>query len=341
MAVVDCHTHKSPEESNRIYIEKQLEKAYEAENERLQQKELQQIISVNLPGIICWGDSLTAGAGGDGTTYPSILQSLIKQNIYDIPVVNAGVGGETSITIAGRAGVIPYIVKGFTIPADQTPVQISITSSNGSPVAPLRQGDHLNPCIIGGVEGMISIVQETYISKDYSYYFTRSMEGNETIIEDGTEIIPSYISAYKDYLPIIFMGQNGGWNDIDDLKVQIQAIIDTYGNHKSYLVLGLTTGTAESRSDIEHAMQEEFGDHYINLREYISANGMKLAGLTATEEDKEAIEVGSMPPSLLHDTVHFNSIGYNLIGDVLYNRMNELGYFNEIINYINSTYDTQ
>ena len=40
---------KSPEESNRIYIEKQLEKAYEAENERLQQKELQQIISVNLP----------------------------------------------------------------------------------------------------------------------------------------------------------------------------------------------------------------------------------------------------------------------------------------------------
>lgn len=319
-----------PEESNRIYIEKQLKKAYEAENEKLQQEELQQIISDNLPGIICWGDSLTTGVGGDGTTYPSILQSLINQNIYDIPVVNAGVGGETSITIAGRAGVIPYIVKGFTIPADQTPVQISFNSSNGSHVAPLRQGDHFNPCIVGGVEGTISIVQETYISKEFSYYFTRSMAGNETIIEDDTEIIPSYILAYKNYLPIIFIGQNGGWKDVDDLKAQIQAIIDKYGNHEHYLVLGLTTDTAVSRADIEQDMLEEFGEHYINLREHISADGMMLAGLLATEEDKKAIEVGSIPPSLLHDTVHFNSLGYDLIGSVVYDRMNELGYLNKI-----------
>ena len=66
-----------------------------------------------LPGIVCWGDSLTAGVGGNGVTYPDVLSNLIKTNITgqygggklrDVEVINCGVGGESSVTIAGRSG---------------------------------------------------------------------------------------------------------------------------------------------------------------------------------------------------------------------------------------------
>ncbi|WP_290092344.1 hypothetical protein [uncultured Dubosiella sp.] len=35
----------------------------------------------SIPGIICWGDSLTAGAGGDGVTYPNVISSELSSKI--------------------------------------------------------------------------------------------------------------------------------------------------------------------------------------------------------------------------------------------------------------------
>jgi lysophospholipase L1-like esterase len=48
--------------------------------------------------IICWGDSLTAGAGASfGRSYPGILRSITGADI-----LNEGVGGETSTQIKDR-----------------------------------------------------------------------------------------------------------------------------------------------------------------------------------------------------------------------------------------------
>lgn len=84
------------------------------------------VIADKLPGIVCWGDSLTSGPGGNAMTYPISLQNSINNAIcsaYDpvsslsdeakslvnpddykisIPVINMGVGGETTNTILGR-----------------------------------------------------------------------------------------------------------------------------------------------------------------------------------------------------------------------------------------------
>ncbi len=203
------------------------------------------------PGIICWGDGLTEGVGGDGTTYPGVLQELIEGNGLDIPVINAGVLGEKAITIAGRAGAIPT----------------------------------------------------------------------------DAESMPSSLSMYRDYMPVIYIGENGGYQDADDLVAQINAIIGTYGNQEQYLVLGFTIGSASSSAGIESAFLEAFGDHYINLREFIGANGMQLVGLEATADDEKAIESGAMPPSLLYDRLHFNSYGYTVMGHAVYERMGILGYY--------------
>jgi len=78
-------------------------------------------------------------------------------------------------------------------------------------------------------------------------------------------------------------------------------------------------------------MKAEYGNQYINLREYMSTDALNDARLEITNKDKEMMAKGMTLASLMKtDMCHFNSIGYKLIGNLIYNRMDELGYFNEI-----------
>ena len=310
---------------------------YNAEQKERQEKInlLEQSIFEDIPGIIAWGDSLTAGSGGEVTAYPNVLQKLISTNIYSIPVINMGIGGESTNTIIGRAGSVPFVVDSFTIPEENLKVEINLKSSNGNDVAPLRQGDKgINPVTINGIIGEVSIEQETSTSQNFSYYFNRMEPGSSVKVEEGTIINTSAATStdYQNYMPIIFIRQNGGWNDNpEELIIQIKSILNMDKWNEKYLVLGLTSGTSESRADLEIAMESAFGERYINLRKYIVINGLEQQGLGATEEDMNAKKIGSIPPSLLSDEVHFNSSGYKVIGQAVYDRMIKLGYFDNIL----------
>jgi len=52
--------------------------------------------------IACWGDSLTEGTGGGGTTYPDVLATALDRVVY-----NGGVGGDTSTQIRTRFAAAP------------------------------------------------------------------------------------------------------------------------------------------------------------------------------------------------------------------------------------------
>ena len=86
--------------------------------------------SQNMPfNILCWGDSLTAGAGGNGTTYPKTLQTLLG-SLYSVQ--NFGVGGENSLGISARQGGIPVLLKrDVTLPATTDVVIIGDSSDSG------------------------------------------------------------------------------------------------------------------------------------------------------------------------------------------------------------------
>lgn len=337
--------------------EQQRQETIEAEMDS-RTEEVRSVMSVYLPGIISWGDSLTAGTGGSGKTYSGYLQDNIQSIVldkYDIEslelvshsssrtvslnVVNMGVGGETTNTILGRDGAVPFVTAAdFIIPADTSAVVISMVSSNGKRVAPLRQGNAgMEYVIIDGVKGVINIEQESCTSEKYTYYFTREIAGAALEVKAGTEIITSGSQENLNYIPVVFIGQNGGYDNIADLISQQRAIIDHQeGNPVNedgsarFIIVGLHTGTAEDRAELEAAMKAEYGDQYINLREYMSTQGLADAGITATGEDKEMMVVGSTPKSLLSDNVHFTAKGYELIGNLIYQRMNELGYFDEV-----------
>ena len=326
--------------------------------------EAENVIVQYLPGVVCWGDSLTAGAGGEGCTYPQVLQELIKENIVDpfndgnefelnrglfknydydlsiVPVVNMGVGGEDTKTILGRNGAVPFTVKeDFVIPENTEPVEIKIEGG-----APLRQGNAgMESVEIAKIPGVVAIEQESYRAAEFTYRFYRSEPGTAVEVKEGTEIITSGSKRYLDYLTIVFIGENGGYTDVWELIEQQKAIVNRQGaNSDRFIIVGSHTGTEEERAAFETALEKEYGDKYINLRAYMSSHGIKdvkeILGvdIALTERDKEMMAQGMTPESLLSDTVHFNRYGYELIGRLLYARMDELGYFDEVKEIIGS-----
>lgn len=294
---------------------------------------IQETINEDLPGIVVWGDSLTAGTGGNSVTYSLVLKNLIHHHVYNnIPVINMGVAGESSSTIAGRAGSIPFTVDSFTIPADTSKVEIQLTSSDGSAVAPLRTGDRgLNPVTISGVKGIISIAQESSTSETFTYSFERLQGGEAVTVEANTVVETASLNEFENYIPIISIGQNGGYETNQQLVDQIRSIVNMEKSNEKYLVLGITAGTAESQIQLESLMESVFGEKYVNLRELISSNGVQIAGITPTTEDLIAMESGSIPPSLLSDEVNLNAMGYEVIGRILFDRMQKLGYFDSVL----------
>lgn len=330
----------------------------EKEREREVEKEksilmLNQTLSEYMPGIVCWGDSLTAGAGSNGHPYPLVLDKLIQDNITkeynkinsqistksqrltNIPVVNMGVGGENTVTICGRNGSIPLIVsEDIIIPAECKATQIYIKSSIGTGASPLRQGTAgMDYVIIDGVKGKIEIIQENYTSEEYSYVFTREKSGDSKTIKAGTPIITSGSENYLNYIPIIFIGTNGGYVNYQDLITQQRGIINHQkGNPKGrFIIVGLHYGKSmEEFEEMEAVMSAEYGDQFINLREYLCTQAMNDAGLQPTLKDTEAMANGLAPYSLLSDKVHFNEAGYKVLGELIYKRMEQLGYFSEV-----------
>lgn len=330
-----------------------------------------------LPGIVCWGDSLTAGSSGN-VSYPLTLQKYINAylcDIYDlrysvdspesysrvnwedykisIPVVNLGAGQEDSTTILGRSGVVPYVTAAdFIIPAGKESVSISIVSESGKTVTPLTAGNAgVNPVTIAGVEGTLTRTANSQGWSQYSYQFTRLEEGQETQVPKGTEVVTACKEEYRDYIHIVWLGTYGEFTNPETLVSETKALLSRQtGNSERYLVIGPCTykGTwnpqlTYSMDAIDSAMLQAFGNRYINLRKYLIEDGLRDAGITATKTDTTNISQGNVPDSFRSNAggADLNGVAYGLLGKLVYERMELLGYFEEVREELNLDKITQ
>lgn len=317
-----------------------------------------------MPGIICWGDSLTSGSSGNAA-YPYTLQKYINTylcDIYDfrssvpnaedyswlnwseykvsIPVVNMGGGQDNSATTLGRAGVAPYVVqKGFVIPAEtEERVAITIVSASGEKVTPLTAGNAgVNPVTIAGVEGTLTLETKDGVR---TYYFQRLTAGDAVSVDDGTEIMTACASEYQDYIHIVWLGTYDGFRSADSLVRDVQQLLQRQSqNTDRYLVLGPctyngswnTNGTSTLEA-IDSAMMQAFGNHYVNVRKYLIEDGLNDAGLSPTKTDTQYLAHGDVPDSFRSGagSADLNGQAYTLIGKLVYERMDRLGFFAEI-----------
>ena len=327
-----------------------------------------QTVREYLPGIVCWGDSITAGSSGN-VSYPYVLQKYIDAyicDIYDfrssidnaedyarlkwddykvdIPVVNMGGGPEDTNTILGRCGVVPYVVSAdFTIPAECEAVEVMLQSQNGKPVSPLTGGSvGVNNVTINGIEGVLSLDSDSYKSYNANrYFFTRSEAGSAEQVSTGTVIKTAATDMYKDYIHVICIGTYGGFDTTDELVQQTKELVARQTNNSDrYIILGLCStggywniGATFDLDVIDTAMMQAFGNHYINVRKYLCEDGLSDAGLRATAADEENIKYNIVPESFRSPSgnAELNGKAYSLVGKLVYDRMDSLGYFDEVL----------
>lgn len=317
---IGIYTDKKNSSSNQKMAEEYNQKMYE---ELFKKAENDRRIKESLPRIICWGDSLTAGVGGNGVTYPNVLADLIK-----LKVINLGVGGEETKEIAIRQGAISVYTNELVIPKDIQDVEISLYHEQGESVKLGIQGDSgLNPCEINGVVGEI-----TYNSADDKMYFRRKTQGSEVTVENGTQLITEGMkNKNSNDILVIFTGSN---DNIDVYNVQniidIQRQMIEYSGNEKYIIIGLTSKDYMSGiEDINNILMEEYGENFIDIKKYILENGLADVGIQATDQDKIDIENGKIPSSLRVDSIHGNSYFYRVVGQQVYNKIIQLGYIND------------
>ena len=144
---------------------------------------------------------------------------------------------------------------------------------------------------------------------------------------------------------VIFMGQNGGYSDIDDLIRQHRLMIE-HSNARHVVVLGLSSGTKAQRASYEDRMRKEFGRYFISLREYLSTpiydNSGNIISCYGMEDQNvsidssytyngkttlQEIQEGSVPHQILADDVHYTSGTKDVVGKMIYKKCCELGIF--------------
>lgn len=307
-----------------------------------------------LPGLVIWGGGMGYGSYGSGNTIARTVENHMMADECYIPIVNSAVPQESTNTIMARAGAIDILVKEFTIPEETEQVEVKLYSSDGSVIAPLRYGTRwdggMTNVTIAGVEGALSIDENTVNFENPIYYFTRNSNGEKVKVKEGERIISSSMTEYTDYVPIVCMGEHGGWNSFDELIEQQQAIINTSSNNDKFVVIGmfsvpLTEEQINSVANDEKAkeelikknneefdkvMQEKWGDHYINARECLCSNvaleKLQNADVEITIQDKVDMSNGVVPDVMKHDGNTLNGYGYDILGDAVYQKLVDLGY---------------
>lgn len=306
---------------------------------------------LQIPNVVCWGDSLTEGIGGNGTNYPQVLENYIKNYLSDqlsmsrlkpldekklrkeinrMKVTNNGISGESSASIAVRGGAQFVLSEEVQFGRKDKKKAIRFETPLADVVEPWHHEELKSVKVrIGNVYGKIH-----FNEKKYCYTFTRKGFGNVETIAPGTNIEVCGLKQYQNDIAVIFIGQNGGYKDATQLINQQKALIpEEMFDVGKYIILGIPSLTREERKDLEKELENEFGNHFINLREIMSSERVMEYVPELTEEDKAAMLLGKIPPSLHapEDEVHFNSLGYEMIAQTVFERMIELGFYDETL----------
>ncbi len=300
-----------------------------------------------LPVIAVWGDS-TSSPNRAWKEWPARLQEVVAS----YAVKNQAVSGEFTTSTSARQGGNALSVGAFTIPADTSLVEITLTSADGqtfgtSPV--FSAGGSFNPCTIAGVQGTIVNAGSGV------YKFARKTAGDSVEVPAGAIVTSDADGIFNnsDAVMLVNIGINAGWNsDSNVLLNQVQMMADhfTESGGTKYIITGPYAGqflnTDSQRAvvfDYETKAATAFDEHWLNLREYLISNGLTENGLTASALDTERMAVGQIPASLLGggstteilifdgktvtDQTHPNAHGQNSIFNAFYAKGQALGYW--------------
>lgn len=274
--------------------------------------------------IVCFGDSLTQGTGGDGVTMPDTIAEYSGAE-----VLNYGVYAEMTSCIAARQGGNPQaLVEDIVIPADTTPVKAQVSGGYGYEMLLVFGDAGVNNVTLGGIEG-------TYTLEGENRVFTRLTPGEATPLPEGTPLITHAMADKReDDILVIWTGHNDEIKTTDNIPGLIEKIdkMIAYHGGDKYVVVSLTCrhGLIPVVDETNDALKAKYGEHYLDLRSFLVNDSLEYLSIEPTEKDKEAIAIGDVPYSIRfsmeEDENHGNADFYRLAGIRVYLKLVSLGY---------------
>lgn len=271
--------------------------------------------------VLCYGDSMMEGYGGEGVTVPNTLADLSGAT-----VLNYGIYAESTSCVSARMGANPqYLVEEIAIPSETTPIKAQFSGKYGYEML-LNFGDAgINNVFIDGIEGVY------FMNEDGDRMFQRLSPGEEKIVKRGTLLVThAMVDKKPDDIIVIWCGSNDNPQNADDIDAVIDRINEmlAYCEAKEYVVIGETTFMDRFPviNELNEAYAKEYGEHFLDIRKYLMEQALDDLGITPTDADIAAVQRGDVPESIRVDDSHGNSDYYRLVGQQLYKKMTELGY---------------
>ena len=263
--------------------------------------------------VVVFGDSMAAR-----------LEKNPLREYLNTPVTNYGIGGEMAQAAACRQGGRAFYAMPMTIPADKTPVPITLVDDWGEDMDLGCFGDGIsNRFSIAGVEGVVSYIDDQAM-------FTRSVAGEEVILTNRTRVVTTAMKSRRDGdILVIWGGSNNRYNAANAYKlVEVINEMIAYHPNDEYVVVGLTSLDYMPEVDgVNAVLKEAYGEHFVDLRAYLMTEQCLIDnGITPTQADYDNMAKGEIPASLLLDTIHGTETFYAVVSRMIADRINELGY---------------
>lgn len=285
----------------------------------------------NLYQIVAFGDSLTENGNGS-TSYTDYLKSMIGND--NVSVLNFGIGGQSSGTIAWRqGGLMMQNTESFQIPTDNTiPVTFGIAVSSGNILNFTGVNNNLD-CTILNIPCTMSIN-----TTDSTATLTRKENGSLVNVPENTQIKSTQDGHNKDLL-IIWIGKNdipnAGNYQITGVMENIKNIIGYLSPEiKRYVVISVITGTTQTKGteqyntiqNLNNNIEQTYKNNYLDMQNYLVNDCIYDMQLTPTEEDLEDIQNGTIPRQLLSDGTHPTPACREYIAKYIYNFLLDKGW---------------
>lgn len=259
--------------------------------------------------LYCVGDSTTLGVANQNNSYPKYLDKSANFKIKTI-------GDEkiTSSALLVKLGVTPTYVEKLTIPASSSPTPITLSNQNGSANNELLncQGT-IDSVTINGITGKI-------IYQDNKLLFTREHPGERTVINSAT-LVQVNNNIEPDSILILYTGAYE--NSINGSLVNNQKEIIRAFNTDNYIVVSLTQN---DRNETNQSLKDAYGDHYLDFKSYLLANGLQDAKISPTPEDLQNVKENKTPDSLLSDEINGNDKYCQLLSKEIIKKLSILKY---------------
>lgn len=271
--------------------------------------------------ITCWGDSYTIAPNDIIPSYAGILSQLSSRYVY-----NVGTPLDGLKVIAGRQGGVPLVTTPFIIPADKTPVEIAVDSSaGGRQYLDFTKNAGLNPVKIAGVSGVISKI-------DDKYYFTRDASGNQVMVLEPAEISTRAMDLRRDDICVFFVGSDSMVDEPEKMVEIYKSMVEYLdGGNRAYIVVSPIVGDPAKLDVVDRILAQEFGENYLNLRKYFCNDLDETFVVGLTKEEKDEMLRGIIPERYFTDSGkdYLSQMGAEITGTVIYNKLAELGYFQD------------